>query len=165
MDADCTEKNYGEFFGAQKTAAHYALMAITESSNKVSSSSDSKLDCVECNQLKFRIKELTEENLNLKADVGPLQRSIDSLRQKEKNFLSTIENYKKDVSELSKTLANKQIAINNYINEVEDTKKQLAIVNCDYEKIRKKLESYLNCKYVLDHIVEHSDKEGFSTSP
>ena len=145
MDANCTKNNFGEFFRAKKTAAHYALMAITESSNKVSYSSNSKIECVdcgklkyridvltdeilnfkadlsqcqqsndvlranekalkitietlkkdtpECDQLKFRIKELTEENLNLKADVGPLQRSIDSLRQKEKSFLSTVENY------------------------------------------------------------------------
>ena len=98
----------------------------------------------ETENLLGKIDRLTNHNHNLACDLKSCWSANEKRKENEKILKRDLEKYKRGVFQLTKTIAQKQAAINNYINENEETKKQIAAVRCDYDKINKKLESYLN---------------------
>ena len=121
--------------------------------------SPSKSSCHKCIELEGRLESLKDHNRNLLNDLERCRDANIALKKNEKEFKETVQLLKHDACELKKTVLNKQDAINNYIADLEQTKKLLAIAQCDYETIKRKLDSYSNSRYVLDHIIDSQNTD------
>ena len=75
------------------------------------------------------------------------------LKENETEFKDKIKALTDEASDLKVTVLNKQEAINHYLDEIEKLKKELAISKCETENLNRKLTSYLNSAFVLDHII------------
>ena len=138
---------------------HHAFMAkVTEVETDHSASSTAS--CVNCADLNSKIVKLRSHNLDLITELTNLKEAYDVLNKSEKEFKDTISQLKDDNHELKITVVRKQDAINAYLDEINLLKKELSKEKLETELVKRKLESYLNSAYVLDHIVSVKPTRG-----
>ena len=111
------------------------------------------LSCNNCCELEDKIVKLKSHNLDLIKEISTLKEAYDVLNKSEKEFKETISQLKDDAHDLKITVMRKQDAINAYLDEINMLKKELSKEKLETELVKRKLESYLNSAYVLDHIV------------
>ncbi|MDV3153367.1 MAG: hypothetical protein Q8755_03260, partial [Candidatus Phytoplasma australasiaticum] len=80
------------------------------------------------------------------------------LTNNETELKNTIRALRADNTDLQRTVILKQNAINSYIQSWEDSETQLQVLKVEHEALRKRLESYSNSQYVLDHFIEYNQQ-------
>ena len=133
-------------------ASYSAFMAKVTDIDSESSSSASA-ECDMCCVLDEKIVKLKTHNRDLINELTNLKDAYDILSKSEKEFKETIKQYQDDAHDFKVTIVKKQDAINLYLDEINELKCELAQVKLDSEAVSRKLESYLNYAYILDHIV------------
>ena len=103
---------------------------------------------------------LKNHNIDLVKEIKSLKSEYDVLNKAEKEFKDTISKLQEDNHELKVAVVRKQDAINVYLEEINSLKKDISKEKLETELVKRKLESYLNSAYVLDHIVSVKPTRG-----
>ena len=132
-----------------------ALMADGKSSNQVCSESLDSAICPYCDVRENMVKGMEKTLQAQSDDYDKISETNRVLTEKDKEYKETIKTLKNETSDLKKTIVMNQNEINRYIELVEHFKKDNAVIKSEHDTIKRKLDSYANSQYVLDHIIEN----------
>ncbi|KAM0070148.1 hypothetical protein Hdeb2414_s0001g00009921 [Helianthus debilis subsp. tardiflorus] len=115
--------------------------------------------CKQCIEKDERFSELEKLKEQLLFDVKNLKKSYDVLNRHVNGLEKTNSEREKVLKMLNATMMTKQKEINMYIEECAKLKKELENEAAENERIRRLLQSYKGCDYVMDRI--YPAVEGF----
>ncbi|KAJ0890249.1 putative transcription factor interactor and regulator CCHC(Zn) family [Helianthus annuus] len=115
--------------------------------------------CKQCIEKDERFSELEKLKEQLLFDVKNLKKSYDVLNRHVNGLEKTNSEREKALKMLNVTMMTKQKEINMYIEECAKLKKELENEAAENERIRRLLQSYKGCDYVMDRI--YPTVEGF----
>ncbi|KAF5781427.1 putative transcription factor interactor and regulator CCHC(Zn) family [Helianthus annuus] len=115
--------------------------------------------CKQCIEKDERLSELEKLKEQLLFDVKNLKRSYDVLNRHVNSLEKTNSEREKALKMLNATMMTKQKEINMYIVECAKLKKELDSEAAENERIRRLLQSYKGCDYIIDRI--YPTVEGF----
>ncbi|KAF5759610.1 putative transcription factor interactor and regulator CCHC(Zn) family [Helianthus annuus] len=115
--------------------------------------------CKQCIEKDERFSELEKLKEQLLFDVKNLKKSYDVLNRHVNSLEKTNSEREKALKMLNATMMTKQKEINMYIEECAKLKKELENEAAENERIRRLLQSYKGCDYVMDRI--YPTVEGF----
>ncbi|KAJ0524650.1 hypothetical protein HanHA300_Chr09g0302981 [Helianthus annuus] len=115
--------------------------------------------CKQCIEKDERFSELEKLKEQLLFDVKNLKKSYDVLNRHVNGLEKTNSEREKALKMLNATMMTKQKEINMYIEECAKLKKELETEAAENERIRRLLQSYKGCDYVMDRI--YPTVEGF----
>ena len=140
--------------------AAFLHVSKSDTSENVVKSVPSKPDYLNCLDHQGHITCLKEHNQNLVDDLTRCTEANRVLKSNENDFKHKIKALTKDLSEIKKLVVNKQDTIYAYLDTIDQTKRLLATTQCDFETLKKNLESYSNSSYIIDHIVKSQITKG-----
>ncbi|KAF5756516.1 hypothetical protein HanXRQr2_Chr17g0815611 [Helianthus annuus] len=115
--------------------------------------------CKQCIEKDERFSELEKLKEQLLFDVKNLKKSYDVLNRHVNGLEKTNLEREKALKMLNATMMTKQKEINMYIEECAKRKKELENEAAENERIRRLLQSYKGCDYIIDRI--YPTVEGF----
>ncbi|MFS8007307.1 hypothetical protein Hanom_Chr14g01259481 [Helianthus anomalus] len=115
--------------------------------------------CKQCIEKDERLSELEKLKEQLLFDVKNLKKSYDVLNRHVNSLEKTNSEREKALKMMNATMMTKQKEINLYIEECAKWKKELDNEAVENERIRRLLQSYKGCDYIIDRI--YPTVEGF----
>ncbi|KAL8225916.1 hypothetical protein R6Q57_018473 [Mikania cordata] len=109
--------------------------------------------CFSCVDLESKVLAYQTHNTSLVCDLNQCIDANKVLKSNEKDFQAKIELLNRQLYEAEIAVLNKQDAITSYLNTINEIKKNLAIVECDYETLAQKLQSYESSSYIIEHMI------------